>query len=164
MSKPQWEMKYGPETFSIPSQIIQNRNLRPSDFIVYGAIHWLFHMKGYCNATNAVLATISGVRQRSVQGSLSRLKNEKIIEIEGGSHLTFRSIVPMIKAPIHREGKIPKCEYCGCEEESILTYDHKIPVKKGGKTVPDNMALACMPCNYRKSTKDLNEFLKQHKK
>ncbi len=48
-----------------------------------------------------------------------------------------------------------KCQYCGSTKE--LTIDHIIPRSRGGEDTWENLVVACMPCNSRKSDKLLEE-------
>ena len=48
-----------------------------------------------------------------------------------------------------------KCQYCGSTKE--LTIDHIIPRSRGGEDTWENLVVACMPCNTRKSDKLLEE-------
>jgi len=44
------------------------------------------------------------------------------------------------------------CQYCGQHfKSSALTFDHVIPIAKGGKKTWTNIVTACLPCNNRKS-------------
>ena len=45
------------------------------------------------------------------------------------------------------------CIYCGCEEN--LTFDHIIPLSKGGPDIISNQVLACKSCNSSKGDKDI---------
>ena len=45
------------------------------------------------------------------------------------------------------------CEYCGIHEEDSFyrhEIDHILPIKHGGNTVPNNLALSCFYCNRYK--------------
>ena len=44
-----------------------------------------------------------------------------------------------------------RCAYCG--KESVLTFDHFIPISKGGDTTPSNIVPACVSCNSSKQDK-----------
>lgn len=45
-----------------------------------------------------------------------------------------------------------KCQYCGRKlPASELTYEHVIPQSRGGKTVWENVVMACIPCNQAKA-------------
>lgn len=50
------------------------------------------------------------------------------------------------------------CQYCGATPgPSGLTYDHVIPRSRGGKTVWDNIATCCIPCNRKKADRTPEE-------
>lgn len=51
---------------------------------------------------------------------------------------------------IERDGNV--CRYC-CRVINInyLTVDHVVPFSRGGKTVMDNLVVACKKCNQKKS-------------
>src|SRR5262249_1110221 len=49
-----------------------------------------------------------------------------------------------------------RCEYCQLSQagqEATFHIDHVTPVAADGKTVADNLALACVSCSLRKSAK-----------
>jgi 5-methylcytosine-specific restriction endonuclease McrA len=52
-----------------------------------------------------------------------------------------------------------RCAYCS-EVVTLknLTFDHLVPRSKGGKTVWENIVLACQPCNRLKANKTLREL------
>ncbi len=48
------------------------------------------------------------------------------------------------------------CEYCGLSQESqeaTFHVDHVVPIRAGGETVVENLALACVSCSLRKSAR-----------
>ena len=50
------------------------------------------------------------------------------------------------------------CMYCGKKlPMSQLNYDHVIPRDQGGKTVWNNIVMACYPCNSKKANKTPEE-------
>ncbi|MCR1347342.1 RNA-guided endonuclease IscB [Acidithiobacillus ferrooxidans] len=51
-----------------------------------------------------------------------------------------------------------KCAYCDAEH-APLTIDHIHPKSAGGSGRVSNLTLACVPCNQRKSNRDVREFL-----
>ncbi len=58
-----------------------------------------------------------------------------------------------------------RCEYCRIHSEnSFFTFhiEHIVSLKHGGKTVPDNLALACPICNLNKGT-DIATFVEDIK-
>ncbi len=49
-----------------------------------------------------------------------------------------------------------RCEYCGLSQlgqEATFHIDHVLPRVAGGRTVLDNLALACVSCSLRKGAK-----------
>ena len=44
-----------------------------------------------------------------------------------------------------------KCQHCGTEANS--TFDHIVPISKGGETTFDNLQVLCGPCNFSKGDK-----------
>ena len=64
--------------------------------------------------------------------------------------------VPMIAKEYLIELFEGGCAYC----DSIAdTWDHVIPVVKGGRTEPSNIVPTCTPCNSSKRDHDLDEWL-----
>ncbi len=50
-----------------------------------------------------------------------------------------------------------RCEYCGLAQagqEATFHVDHILPIKAGGPTVAENLALACVSCSLRKSARE----------
>jgi uncharacterized protein YodC (DUF2158 family) len=48
------------------------------------------------------------------------------------------------------------CEYCQLSQlgqEATFHVDHVVPVKEGGPTVADNLALACVSCSLHKGAR-----------
>lgn len=49
-----------------------------------------------------------------------------------------------------------RCEYCRLSQlgqEATFHIDHVIPIVAGGKTVSENLALACVSCSLRKGSR-----------
>lgn len=62
-----------------------------------------------------------------------------------------------IKALVYRrDGRL--CQYCG-SAEGPFHVDHVIPRIKGGPDTIDNLVVACAPCNARKGSKTVSEWL-----
>ena len=53
------------------------------------------------------------------------------------------------------------CAYCNKSIPSTetVTIDHKIPVCKGGKTIPENLTISCYPCNREKDDMTVEEYV-----
>jgi 5-methylcytosine-specific restriction endonuclease McrA len=52
-----------------------------------------------------------------------------------------------------------RCAYCGCKKR--LTMDHIVPIARGGKHEPQNIAPACRSCNSRKQHLLPHDFAKR---
>lgn len=51
-----------------------------------------------------------------------------------------------------------RCQYCGRRPPtSLLTYDHILPVARGGRKTWENIVTACIPCNHRKGNRTPEE-------
>jgi 5-methylcytosine-specific restriction endonuclease McrA len=55
-----------------------------------------------------------------------------------------------------RDGMI--CAYCG-DTSGPFDIDHVIPYSRGGQNTPENLCVACKPCNQAKGSKLLAEWL-----
>lgn len=54
-----------------------------------------------------------------------------------------------------------KCAYCSAEN-TPLQIEHIHPKAKGGTNRISNLTLTCQPCNQKKGTQDVRDFLKGH--
>lgn len=62
--------------------------------------------------------------------------------------------IQLRRAVIKRAGN--RCEYCQLSQEgqeATFHIDHIIPVASGGKTIAENLALACVSCSLRKAAR-----------
>lgn len=67
------------------------------------------------------------------------------------------TIPPSVRAEIYeRDGG--RCVYCGAETGQRFHIDHVFPLAHGGNNDPDNLALACPPCNLAKGAKSILEW------
>lgn len=49
-----------------------------------------------------------------------------------------------------------RCEYCRLSQagqEATFHVDHVVPLREGGQTLADNLALACVSCSLRKGAR-----------
>jgi len=66
--------------------------------------------------------------------------------------------VPLEAEEILFEDFDGQCAYCG---DGAETWDHIVPVSKGGRTTPDNIVPACRRCNSSKKAQDVFRWLDQ---
>jgi 5-methylcytosine-specific restriction endonuclease McrA len=101
-------------------------------------------------------APINAISQELVRFDLQQLENPEISGIEYQQGLLAGYEV--------REYLLNKwdrkCTYCGVENIP-LQVEHIQPKSKGGSNRIANLCLACEPCNIRKGTKNIEEFLKK---
>lgn len=74
---------------------------------------------------------------RRAGAKLARIDRAYIVERDGGRCHICRRIVP----------------------EKLISIDHIVPLSRGGEHVPENLALACLPCNVRKRDRAVGEQL-----
>lgn len=51
-----------------------------------------------------------------------------------------------------------RCYWCGTPTRKNYHIDHVIPLSRGGSNGPENIVVACPPCNYQKHDKLPHEF------
>ncbi len=68
-----------------------------------------------------------------------------------------RKAIPMAlqKLIFGRDGH--KCRYCG-RTDGTMHIDHVVPVSLGGGDEPENLCVACAPCNHSKHATPLSEW------
>jgi 5-methylcytosine-specific restriction endonuclease McrA len=63
---------------------------------------------------------------------------------------------------IGRDGRI--CVWCGREPWiADLTLEHLLPRTRRGRTVPENLAVACRTCNKRRRTKPVVAYVRSQR-
>src|SRR5215203_3272215 len=69
----------------------------------------------------------------------------------------MRSNIPVFLRKLVIRRAQNHCEYCRLSQkgqEATFHIDHILPVASGGKTVAENLALACVSCSLRKGAKE----------
>jgi 5-methylcytosine-specific restriction endonuclease McrA len=60
---------------------------------------------------------------------------------------------------IERDGGA--CVWCGREPwRRDLTAEHLLPRSRGGRTTPENLAVACRPCNRRRRSAPVSAYVR----
>lgn len=86
-----------PDFLLIPIILIQDKTLRPTDLLVYGAIYWYTRLKmERCIASNKTLADVANCDYESVRQGLRRLKNAGYIEVRLDSDNRREEIIPLV--------------------------------------------------------------------
>jgi len=100
------------------------------------------------------LAPVTAIVQELVRFDMQKMENPEIsgVEYQQGTLVGYET----------REYLLEKwkreCAYCGAKEVP-LQIEHIHPKAKGGSNRISNLALACNPCNQKKGTQDVKEFL-----
>ncbi len=99
-------------------------------------------------------APVTGISQMLHRFDTQKLQNPKIQSIEyQRGELHGYEVREYLLEKWRRE-----CAYCGTSDVP-LTIDHIHPKSRGGSDRVSNLTLACVPCNQRKSNRDVREFL-----
>jgi 5-methylcytosine-specific restriction endonuclease McrA len=100
------------------------------------------------------LSPIGSIAQELVRFDLQQLENPEIsgIEYQQGE-LAGYEVREYLLNKWHR-----KCTYCSIENVP-LQVEHIHPKAKGGSNRISNLCLACEPCNRKKATQDIAQFL-----
>ena len=79
-----------------------------------------------------------------------------VIRVPGWLHKVPQIVPPTRRNVLLRDGF--RCRYCGFEGTSAqLTIDHVLPRSRGGRTVWENVVVACPPCNRKKGDRTPRE-------
>jgi len=90
---------------------------------------------------------------RTVSSPTQTFKMPAIIRFLGKVVGLFRRSVKFNRQNVYLRDK-GCCQYCGKKvSRSHFTYDHVVPRSQGGKTVWDNVVIACLPCNQHKANR-----------
>lgn len=134
-----------------------------------GGLVWTYSEPGdgSLDADPKILARYAGVSTRQWPAVWAEIK-EHFASRRGRIHLveewisianqSVRFALPAaLKTDVSdREGHT--CTYCG-DISGPFEFDHIFPVSRGGKDVPSNITLACVPCNRSKGAKTLREWM-----
>lgn len=100
------------------------------------------------------LAPVSSIAQELVRFDMQAMDNPDIsgVEYQQGTLAGYE----VREYLLEKFGR--KCVYCGAEN-TPLNIDHVHPKANGGSNRISNLALACIPCNSRKSAQPVDVFL-----
>jgi 5-methylcytosine-specific restriction endonuclease McrA len=124
---------------------------------MYPRVHVLDIGYQYCETMNwqrAAWLVYSGRAEALVSSDKIRLRNDfflpRVIRLLKSIRRKYRHGVPFNRANLFiRDGY--RCRYCGSRgTKETLTFDHVLPVSRGGQTSWENAVTACRLCNNRK--------------
>src|ERR1035437_1227238 len=111
------EKTFTPDYIQVPYPVYRDEDLEGADRLVYGVIYWFEHMsKGKCIASNETIASVIGIKPRSVKNSLNRLEEKGYIarsykdesrrhRIEMNALISFKGMYQRAKR-MNLEGKV----------------------------------------------------------
>lgn len=94
---------------------------------------------------------VIAVYDREIRGVTVRVKLPSVLRLL--RHVRVKRAfghVPFSRANVYARDE-HSCQYCGARlPAEALTFDHVIPVAKGGRKEWENIVTCCIPCNRRK--------------
>lgn len=105
----------------IPSPVRYDKNLTPSEKLLYGEISSLTNKTGYCYAANAYFAELYGLTERTIRRMLADLQESGYIRIEDGNG-----------------GRLRRRIYAGVNPLSPAVPNPDKNVRKPGQKCPGN--------------------------
>ena len=94
---------------------------------------------------------VIAVYDREIRGVTVRVKLPSVLRLL--RHVRMKRAfadVPFSRANVYARDD-HKCQYCGDRfPPSQLTFDHVVPVARGGRKDWENIVTCCIPCNRRK--------------
>ena len=99
-------------------------------------------------------APVNGIAQELVRFDMQQIENPEIagVEYQQGALAGYEAREYLL-AKWGRE-----CCYCGAKD-TPLNVEHIVPKAKGGTNRVSNLAIACIPCNTKKGSRSIEEFL-----
>lgn len=89
--------------------------------------------------------------ERFIRGVKARIQLPSVLRLL--RHVRLRRIfseVPFSRANVYARDE-HRCQYCGSEfDASRLTFDHVVPVARGGGKTWENIVTCCIECNRHK--------------
>lgn len=87
-----------------------------------------------------------------LQGVTTRFRVPRVVQLMHFDRVP-RSRVKFTRANIYLRDRY-RCQYCGMKgNKSELNIDHMVPRSRGGGSTWENVVVACIPCNRRKSNR-----------
>lgn len=114
-------------------------------------LSWVARLRG--------LAPVTALSQELVRFDMQAMENPEIsgVEYQQGTLVGYE----VREYLLNKWGR--RCAYCDAEN-TPLEIEHVVARSKGGSNRISNLALACTPCNSKKSNRDVREFLARQPK
>jgi len=115
----------------------------------------------FCSAKRAIIMVFNGRAEfiesdgYVVRSPTATFKLPAVIRVLNLVKRSRRKEVAFSKKNILRRDNFT-CQYCGSNNTS-LTVDHILPKSRGGKSIWNNVVVACKPCNLKKANQTPSE-------
>jgi 5-methylcytosine-specific restriction endonuclease McrA len=135
---------------------VRGENLRTllldSSYFPVRVINWQKAMILLISGRAEVVDEYSNIKIRSVTQSFQLPKVLRLFGMHQGSKM-----VRFSRYNVFWRDQLT-CQYCGHQDHSTnLTFDHVIPVSRGGPTNWSNVVTCCKPCNMKKANRTPEE-------
>lgn len=108
------------------------------------------------NDSCRLVLRISKQRWRKIKANVTAARQSIVAASDPRVQVTRSSLSKAARAAIFaRDGHV--CSYCGTED-GPFHIDHIVPVARGGGNRPENLCVACAPCNFRKRAHLVSEI------
>lgn len=124
----------------------EQRKIKKDQYSGYERKRFIVH-RAKRLACSAAWVARNPVRARLYQARHRSLK------LADGGNVSVQHIESML---MQQNGR---CYYCKIMLDSSYHLEHKIPLSRNGKHVPNNICLSCKSCNSKKGTLTANEFI-----
>lgn len=134
--------------------LVLNADLRPLRFNPLSTVCWQDAVKAVFEDTHQVLAEYD----RTVRSPSMEMKLPSVLMVR--NYVKPRAMnkpAPFVRLSVFLAYRF-RCLFCGHQFKTTeLTFEHLIPVSRGGGTDWDNVVPACVPCNTRKGNRTPKE-------
>lgn len=130
-------------------------NKKPEEWLAPSLMHRVETIMTWVNRL-CKFAPIGSIQMELVRFDLQQMENPEIsgVEYQQGTLAGYE----VREYLLEKWGR--KCTYCA-KENVPLQIEHINPKAKGGSNRISNLCLACEPCNQKKGTQDIAQFLRK---
>lgn len=124
-----------------------------ADYLPLDVVHWQRAMVLWCQNKVEILET----HDHEVRAVTFSFRLPSVVRLLQFVKTRRKSQVQFTRANIYARDK-HVCQYC-CKQHPTqdLTFDHVMPVSRGGLRTWENIVTCCIPCNRRKGNRTPDE-------
>lgn len=129
--------------------LVLNGDYRPLSYAPLSTVSWRKSVKMLLTDKCSVLDSYD----MSVRYETSEVQIPSVILLNKFVHLNFSEPSALTRYHVYLRDEYT-CQYCGeVYSYDLLTFDHVIPVSRGGITSWLNIVTCCKQCNHKKANK-----------